>query len=33
VEDAVAAVGVGLSAEEIAVVEGPYRPHRVLGHE
>jgi len=32
VDDAVAAVDVRLSAEEVAAVEGPYRPHRVLGH-
>jgi 1-deoxyxylulose-5-phosphate synthase len=32
VDDAVAAVELKLSAEEVAVVEGPYRPHRVLGH-
>ena len=32
VDDAVAAVDVRLSAEEAAAVEGPYRPHRVLGH-
>ncbi|MFE2520644.1 aldo/keto reductase [Streptomyces mirabilis] len=31
-DDAVAAVGVSLSGEEIARVEAPYRPHRVLGH-
>jgi 1-deoxyxylulose-5-phosphate synthase len=33
VDDAVAAVELKLSAEEVAVVEGPYRPHRVLGHQ
>jgi len=32
VDDAVAAVDVRLGAEEVAAVEGPYRPHRVLGH-
>ena len=32
VDDAVAAVELKLSAEEVAAVEGPYRPHRVLGH-
>ena len=31
-DDAVAAVELRLSAEEVAAVEGPYRPHRVLGH-
>ena len=33
VDDAVAAVQVELTAEEIAVLEAPYRPHPVLGHE
>jgi aryl-alcohol dehydrogenase-like predicted oxidoreductase len=32
VEDAVAAVGVELSAEEIEALEKPYVPHPVLGH-
>ena len=32
VEDAVAAVGVELSDEEIAALEAPYVPHPVLGH-
>ncbi len=32
VEDAVAAVDVALSADEIAALEGPYVPHPVLGH-
>jgi aryl-alcohol dehydrogenase-like predicted oxidoreductase len=32
VEDAVAAVGVALSDEEIAALEAPYVPHPVLGH-
>src|SRR5262249_38185532 len=32
IEDAIAAVDVVLSAEEIARLEAPYRPHRVLGH-
>jgi 1-deoxyxylulose-5-phosphate synthase len=32
VEDAVAAVDVTLDAEEVARLEAPYRPHRVLGH-
>ncbi|MDT8307344.1 MAG: aldo/keto reductase [Anaerolineae bacterium] len=31
-EQAVAAVDVDLSDEEIAELEAPYRPHRVLGH-
>ncbi|MGY0061227.1 aldo/keto reductase [Streptomyces sp. LZ34] len=31
-DDAVAAVEVSLSEEEIARLEAPYRPHRVLGH-
>ncbi|MGW0730528.1 aldo/keto reductase, partial [Streptomyces mirabilis] len=31
-DDAVAAVGVSLSEEEIARLEAPYQPHRVLGH-
>jgi aryl-alcohol dehydrogenase-like predicted oxidoreductase len=31
-EDAVAAVEVALSAGEIARLEEPYRPHRILGH-
>ncbi|MGW0730021.1 aldo/keto reductase, partial [Streptomyces mirabilis] len=30
-DDAVAAVGVSLSEEEIARLEAPYQPHRVLG--
>jgi aryl-alcohol dehydrogenase-like predicted oxidoreductase len=33
VEDAVAAVGVELSGEEIAALEAPYVPHPILGHE
>jgi aryl-alcohol dehydrogenase-like predicted oxidoreductase len=33
VEDAVAAVDVELSDEEIAALEAPYVPHPVLGHE
>ena len=33
VEDAVAAVDVELTAEEIAALEAPYVPHPVLGHE
>ena len=33
VEDAVAAVDVALSDEEIAALEAPYVPHPVLGHE
>jgi aryl-alcohol dehydrogenase-like predicted oxidoreductase len=31
-EDAVAAVGVRLSKDEVAALEAPYRPHAVLGH-
>jgi aryl-alcohol dehydrogenase-like predicted oxidoreductase len=31
-EDAVAAVGIKLSAEEMQLLEDPYRPHPVLGH-
>jgi aryl-alcohol dehydrogenase-like predicted oxidoreductase len=31
-DDALAAVGVTLASDEIARLEGPYRPHRVLGH-
>ncbi len=33
IEDAVAAVDVELSDEEIAALEAPYVPHPVLGHE
>lgn len=33
IEDAVAAVDVGLSDDEIAALEKPYVPHPVLGHE
>jgi 1-deoxyxylulose-5-phosphate synthase len=32
VEDAVASLDVQLSDEEAAFLEGPYRPHRILGH-
>ncbi|HKI01859.1 MAG TPA: aldo/keto reductase [Thermoanaerobaculia bacterium] len=32
-EDAVAALGVPLSPEELLELEEPYRPHRVLGHD
>jgi aryl-alcohol dehydrogenase-like predicted oxidoreductase len=32
VDDAVAALGVALSDEEIARLEAPYRPHPVIGH-
>jgi 1-deoxyxylulose-5-phosphate synthase len=32
VEDAVAAVEVTLSDDEVARLEAPYRPHRVIGH-
>lgn len=31
-DDAIAAVEVVLSAEEIALLEAPYRPHAVRGH-
>jgi aryl-alcohol dehydrogenase-like predicted oxidoreductase len=31
-EDAIAAVGVKLSAAEVAQLEAPYRPHPMLGH-
>lgn len=31
-EDAIAAVGLDLTPEEIARLEEPYQPHRVLGH-
>lgn len=31
-EEAVAAESIQLSAEEVALLEEPYRPHRVLGH-
>ena len=31
-EEAVAALGVGLTEEEIAALEAPYEPHPVLGH-
>ncbi|TWF74256.1 aryl-alcohol dehydrogenase-like predicted oxidoreductase [Pseudonocardia hierapolitana] len=33
IEDAVAAVGVELSDDEIAALEAPYVPHPVLGHQ
>jgi aryl-alcohol dehydrogenase-like predicted oxidoreductase len=32
IEDAVAAVDVDLSDDEIAALEAPYVPHPVLGH-
>jgi 1-deoxyxylulose-5-phosphate synthase len=32
VDDAIAALGVALSDEEIARLEAPYRPHPVIGH-
>lgn len=32
-EEAVGALDLELSAEDIAFVEAPYRPHRVLGHD
>ena len=31
-EDAIAAVGVTLSEDEVARLEAPYRPHEILGH-
>jgi aryl-alcohol dehydrogenase-like predicted oxidoreductase len=31
-EDAIAAVDVTLSDDEVARLEAPYRPHPVLGH-
>lgn len=31
-EEAVAAIEIALSAEEMELLEAPYRPHRVLGH-
>jgi 1-deoxyxylulose-5-phosphate synthase len=31
-EDAIAAVEVTLSEDEVARLEAPYRPHPVLGH-
>jgi aryl-alcohol dehydrogenase (NADP+) len=31
-EEAVAALGVGLTEEEISALEAPYQPHPVLGH-
>jgi aryl-alcohol dehydrogenase-like predicted oxidoreductase len=33
VEDAVAAVDITLSDDEIAALEAPYVPHPVLGHQ
>jgi aryl-alcohol dehydrogenase-like predicted oxidoreductase len=32
VVDAVAAVDVALTDQEVARLEAPYRPHRVIGH-
>jgi 1-deoxyxylulose-5-phosphate synthase len=32
VDDAVAAVEVTLTGEEVARLEAPYRPHPVIGH-
>ena len=32
-EDAVAALAVNLTAEEVAYLEEPYQPHRVVGHQ
>jgi aryl-alcohol dehydrogenase (NADP+) len=32
-KEAIAAVDVKLSADEIAALEKPYRPHPILGHE
>jgi aryl-alcohol dehydrogenase-like predicted oxidoreductase len=31
-EDAVAALTLKLSTEDLAFLEAPYQPHRVLGH-
>jgi aryl-alcohol dehydrogenase-like predicted oxidoreductase len=31
-DDAIAAVGVSLSEDEVARLEAPYQPHRILGH-
>jgi len=31
-EDAIAAVDVKLSDDEVARLEAPYQPHRILGH-
>jgi aryl-alcohol dehydrogenase-like predicted oxidoreductase len=33
IDDAVAAVDVTLTGEEIAALEAPYVPHPILGHE
>ena len=33
IDDAVAAVGVALTDDEIAALEAPYVPHPILGHE
>jgi aryl-alcohol dehydrogenase-like predicted oxidoreductase len=30
--EAVAAVGINLTADTVAQLQKPYRPHRVLGH-
>jgi hypothetical protein len=32
VQDAIAAEELALTAEEVARLEAPYRPHRILGH-
>ncbi len=32
-EDAVAALAVNLTAEEVAYLEEPYQPHRIVGHQ
>jgi aryl-alcohol dehydrogenase-like predicted oxidoreductase len=31
-EEAIAALDIALSEDEIATLEEPYQPHRVLGH-
>jgi aryl-alcohol dehydrogenase-like predicted oxidoreductase len=33
VEDAIAALDVRLTGEEVSRLEAPYRPHRILGHD
>lgn len=33
VDDAIAALDIELTADELALLEAPYRPHRVLGHD
>jgi aryl-alcohol dehydrogenase-like predicted oxidoreductase len=32
-DDALAALGVRLTSDEVGALQAPYRPHRVLGHE